>query len=99
MRLPTFIIDNIDQIVAEWKNAALPATLPLESQAKQIMMAVAADIESGATLTASSAAVTMRTVLRNAPETSSANKSVKRCFCLEAGADIAREILRVRRTS
>lgn len=68
MRLPTFIIDNIDQIITEWKHAALPAMLPLESQAKQILMAVAADIESGACQSTSSAAVTVRTALRTTPD-------------------------------
>jgi signal transduction histidine kinase len=68
MSLPTFIIDNIDQITSEWKRAALPATLPLEVQAKQILMAIAADIDSGTTQSASSAAVTVRTVLRAAPD-------------------------------
>lgn len=68
MRLPTFIIDNIDQIITEWKHAALPAILPLEIQAKQILMAVGADIESGADRSASSAAVTVRNVLRIAPD-------------------------------
>lgn len=68
MSLPTFIIDNIDQIISEWKRAALPATLPLEGQAKQVLMAVAADIESGASQSASSAAITVRTVLRAAPD-------------------------------
>lgn len=67
MRLPTFIIENIDRIIAEWKNAASPFASPLESQAKQILMAVAADIESGAAQSESSAAVTVRTALRNAP--------------------------------
>lgn len=68
MRLPTFIIDNIDRIITEWKHAALPAMLPLEGQAKQILMAVAADIESGAEQSASSSAVTIRTVLRATPD-------------------------------
>jgi len=68
MSLPTFIIDNIDLITTEWKRAALPATLPLDGQAKQVLMAVAADIESGATQSTSSAAVTVRTVLRAAPD-------------------------------
>ena len=67
MSLPTFIIDHIDQIITEWKHAALPATLPLEGQAKQVLMAVAADIESGASQSTSSAAVTVRTMLRAAP--------------------------------
>jgi hypothetical protein len=68
MRLPTFIIDNIDRIIADWKGAALPAMLPFEGQAKQILMAVAADIESNADRAASSAAVTVRTVLRTTPD-------------------------------
>ncbi|HZW21837.1 HAMP domain-containing sensor histidine kinase [Noviherbaspirillum sp.] len=68
MRLPTFIIDNIDRIIAAWKAAAHPAASPLEGQAKQILMAVAADIESGATAATSSAVVTVRTTLRAAPD-------------------------------
>ena len=68
MRLPTFIIENIDRIIAEWRSMALPSTSPLEGQAKQFLMAVAADVESGATRSTSSAAVTVRTVLRNAPD-------------------------------
>lgn len=68
MRLPTFIIDNIDRIIAEWKGAVLPSASPLEGQAKQILMAVAADIESGTVSSSSSAVVTVRTILRNVPD-------------------------------
>lgn len=66
--LPTFIIDNIDRIIAEWKHATLPAVLPFEGQAKQILMAIAADIEANAGQAASSAAVTVRTILRARPD-------------------------------
>ncbi|WP_420474633.1 sensor histidine kinase [Noviherbaspirillum sp. ST9] len=67
-RLPTFIVDNIDRIIAEWKRAALPTVLPFEGQAKQILMAIAADIEANARQSDSSAAVTVRTALRTRPD-------------------------------
>ena len=68
MRLPTFIIDNIDRIIGEWKSAASPFAAPLAEQAKNILMAIAADIQSGASPSASSAAVTVRTVLHGVPD-------------------------------
>jgi signal transduction histidine kinase len=68
LRLPTFIIDHIDQIIVAWRDAAPASTSPLESQAKQLLMSVAADIESGASQSTSSTAVTVRAALRGAPD-------------------------------
>lgn len=46
----------------------MPSTLVLETQAKQILMAIAADIESSASSSSSSAVVTVRAALRASPD-------------------------------
>lgn len=74
MRLPNFIIENIDQIIAEWKVDARLAGSPLGEHAKPLLMAIAADIRSTelpstvSSASISSTAATMRVALRGAPD-------------------------------
>ena len=68
MRLPNFIIDNIDRIIAEWKGDDRASPIVFDAQAKPILMAIAADIASAAKAASSSTEATMRAALHGAPD-------------------------------
>lgn len=68
MRLATFIVDNIDRIIAEWQSAGEAATPLLHSQARQILVAVAADIETAPSPSGAAAAATVCAGLRATPD-------------------------------
>ncbi|HYD59066.1 MAG TPA: HAMP domain-containing sensor histidine kinase [Noviherbaspirillum sp.] len=67
MRLATFIVDNIDRIIAGWTGNVAEAPL-LGSQVKPILMAVAADMELASHDSSPSTPATVRAGLRSLPD-------------------------------
>jgi signal transduction histidine kinase len=68
MTLASFIVDNIDRIIAGWTEPDTAATPLLRSQTRQILMALAADIDTASSPSGSSTVAVIRMVLRGAPD-------------------------------